>query len=291
VGLTFKYGNISHTINSMSDSIPSTRSDLVRQQALVAARPLIAWLVRAGVGHADFAAALKPLFLELAREELSGHRQRINDSALSLRSGLHRKDVRALSRPADADRVEEGTAPATGRPTPSQQLITRWITGGLPHTLPLSGERSFETLAQGTTRDLHPRALLDELVRLAVVTVDAGQVTLCRQAFVPDSQSSDAARLLADSVADHAAAAVHNVSGPPGRRYLDQSVFADGLSEASAQELERLANQLWSDVLKSMVGAAQPLCENDEPLGATHRIRLGMYCYVADTAVKKEETP
>jgi hypothetical protein len=275
----------------MDTPTPTTRPDLVRQQALVAVRPLIAWLVRTGVGHADFAAALKPLFLELAREELSGQGQRINDSALSLRSGLHRKDVRAFSRPADTVPAVDGASLFAGRPTPAQQVVTRWITGDWPPTLPLSGDRSFETLAQGTTRDLHPRALLDELVRLAVVAVEAGQVTLCRQAFVPDAHSSDAARLLADGVADHAAAAVHNVSGPPGRRYLDQSVFADGLSEASAQELERLANRLWADVLHSMVGAAQPLCDKDEPLGATHRIRLGMYCYVADTADKQEKTP
>lgn len=271
----------------MPDAQPTTRSDLVRQQALVAVRPLMAWLVRAGVGHADFAAALKPLFLELAHEELRSHQHRINDSALSLRSGLHRKDVRALSRPAESDTL---TAPSAGRPTPAQQLVTRWLTNNWPHTLPLAGEQSFEQLAQAVTRDLHARALLDELVRLAVVTVDGAQVTLCRQAFVPDADSSEAAHMLADSVADHAAAAVHNVSGPTGHRYLDQSVFADGLTEASVRELEQLANQLWRNALKTMVDAAQPLCDKDEPLGGTHRIRLGMYCFASDTSTGKETT-
>lgn len=277
----------------MPDSQASTRSDLVRQQALVAVRPLIAWLVRSGVGHADFAAALKPLFLELAREELISHQHRINDSALSLRSGLHRKDVRAFSRPAGENDDLGGalTAPTAGRPTLAQQLVTRWLASDWPQTLPLAGEQSFEQLAQAVTRDLHARALLDELVRLGVVTVEEGQVTLCRQAFVPDARSTDAARMLADSVADHAAAAVHNVSGPAGRRYLDQSVFADGLTETSARELEQLANRLWREVLKTTVEAAQPLCEQDEPLGGTHRIRLGMYCYATDTAAGKDNTP
>lgn len=269
----------------MPDSQTSTRSDLVRQQALVAVRPLVAWLVRAGVGHADFAAALKPLFLEMAREELRSHQHRINDSALSLRSGLHRKDVRAFTRPLEDENTSGTlTASAAGRPTPAQQLVTRWLASDWPHTLPLSGEQSFEQLAQAITRDLHARALLDELARLGVVAVDGALVTLCRQAFVPDARSTEAAHMLADSVADHAAAAVHNLSGPPGRRYLDQSVFADGLTEASVRELEQLGNQLWRDVLKSMVDAAQPLCDQDEALEATHRIRLGMYCYAVDTA-------
>ena len=79
----------------MPDSQASTRSDLVRQQALVAVRPLIAWLVRSGVGHADFAAALKPLFLELAREELISHQHRINDE--SLRTLVEELDLAEVS--------------------------------------------------------------------------------------------------------------------------------------------------------------------------------------------------
>jgi hypothetical protein len=80
------------------------------------------------------------------------------------------------------------------------------------------------------------------------------------------------------------------VSGPTGHRYLDQSVFADGLTEASVRELEQLANQLWRNALKTMVDAAQPLCDKDEPLGGTHRIRLGMYCFASDTSTGKETT-
>jgi hypothetical protein len=266
----------------MSSESSTSRPDLVRQQALVAVRPLVTWLVRSGVGHADFATALKQLFLEQAQQELQAHGERVSDSALSLRSGLHRKDVRALARPAaQPDSVD---APVAGRPTPAQQLVTRWLTNGWPHTLPLAGEGpSYQQLAQDVTRDLHPRALLDELLRLGVVELADGQVTLCREAFVPDAQSTEAAQMLADGVADHLAAAVHNVSGPPGRRFLDQSVFADGLTEGSVRELEQLANRLWQHTLKTVVDAAQPLCEQDEPFGGTHRIRLGLYCYGTNT--------
>lgn len=280
---------------------PTTRTDLVRQQALVALRPLVTWLVRSGVGHADFATALKPLFLEQAREELLAHGERVNDSALSLRSGLHRKDVKALAHPPAAGDTADSQPGATdaepaaekalsrpgapvsvpmGRPTPAQQLVTRWLTQDWPHTLPLTGEGpSFARLVAEVTRDMHHRALLDELLRLGVVNLCDGQVSLCHEAYVPDARSSEAARLLAASVSDHLAAAVHNVSGPPGRRYLDQSVFADGLTAESVRSLEQLANQLWSQVLHTVVAAAQPLCEQDEARGGDQRLRLGLYCY------------
>ncbi|MEY4980622.1 MAG: hypothetical protein RLZZ352_2892 [Pseudomonadota bacterium] len=269
----------------MSSSNAATRTDLVRQQALVVMRPLVTWLVRSGVGYADFASALKPLFLEQARQELLRHGERVNDSALSLRSGLHRKDVKSLAHPVAAEGDAERAA--AGRPTPAQQLVTRWLTQDWPHTLPLMGEgQSFAQLAAQVTRDLHHRALLDELLRLGVVSLADGQVSLRREAYVPDACSSEAARLLAESVSDHLAAAVHNVSGAGPRRYLDQSVFADGLTPESVQALEQLANQLWAHVLQTVVAAAQPLCEQDEPLGGDQRIRLGLYCY--GTAMEPE---
>ena len=46
--------------------------------------------------------------------------------------------------------------------------------GGAPRTLPRVGPApSFESLAQEVTRDVHPRALLEELLRLKLAVLDA----------------------------------------------------------------------------------------------------------------------
>ena len=87
--------------------------------------------------------------------------------------------------------------------------------------------------------------------------------------------------LLAASVADHIAAGVHNLTTPGSRKFLEQSVFADGLSGVSALQLEQLSNTLWRQVLTGVVNAAVPLCEQDEPNGGNQRIRVGMFCYSA----------
>jgi hypothetical protein len=283
----------------MSSTDALTRSALIRDQALAALRPLVVWMVRSGVGYAECAAALKPLFLDAARTEMQAEQVRVTDSALSLRSGLHRKDVRLLG---------QAVLPANGsaKATPANQVVTRWLARGLPDTLwltlpnavaapeplPANDARlaqevaaatpSFEQLVQSVTKDLHPRALLDELVRLGVVHEAQGQVTLSRQAFVPDAHSLEAAQMLSQSVADHVAAGVHNLSGPPGRTFLEQSVFADGLTDASIRVLEQQANALWREVLATMVAQAQPLCDQDEALGGSRRLRLGMYCFSTD---------
>ena len=250
----------------------------VLAQVLAMLQPLVVWLLRSGVGYTELTAALKPVFLEAARAELARIGGKQTDSAVSLLSGVHRKDVRAFGQTARAVDVRA----QLGKPTPASQVMTRWLASDWPDSLPFSGlERSFEALARAVSKDMHPRALLLELVRLGVVLEEEGQVRLCRQAFVPNPSLEESRRLLAGSVADHIEAGVHNLSASDGKTYLEQSVFADGLSPASVQQLEQLANSLWRDVLAAMVQAAVPLCERDEPAGGNQRIRLGMFCLSA----------
>jgi len=249
-------------------------------EAMAIAEPLVAWLVRSGVGHAAFAAALKPLFLAQAKAELLRLGQKPTDTALSLLSGLHRKDVRAF-RGAASEASEDAPA-AWGKPSPASQVVTRWLSLGWPDSLPFAGpEPSFETLARRVSTDFHERALLQELVRLGVAHEDDGVVHLRRAAFVPDERMQETRRLMAGSVADHLAAGVHNLSGTSPGKFLEQSVFADGLSEASAHELHMLANRLWAQALQQVVEAAVPLCERDAKLPHPHRFRLGMFTYSA----------
>ncbi|MES2187348.1 MAG: DUF6502 family protein [Pseudomonadota bacterium] len=252
--------------------------------ALAVMRPLALWLVRSGVGHGALATALKPVFLDAACAETRRAGTRPTDSALSLLSGLHRKDVKALG----GAHAQEAPAPRPARATPAQQVVARWLAGGLPPELPFAGEGDcFEALARTVSRDVHPRSVLQELLRLGIATEETGRVRLRREAFVPDPAHREAGQLLAESVADHLNAGVHNLGADGPVRYLDQSVFADELSEASVRELEALGNRLWAGVLKDMVAAATVLCERDAAAAAAaagraetgHRLRLGMFCY------------
>ncbi|MDE2260822.1 MAG: hypothetical protein KGK17_10925 [Betaproteobacteria bacterium] len=256
--------------------------DKVLQQALIVMQPLVLWLLRSGVRHPEFSVAIKQTFLEQAASELERLGGKQTDSAISMLSGLHRKDVRAMMI-ALARQEKKGTQitrESLGRPTLPSQVMTRWLTSGWPDELPMTGDSdSFEALSRQVSSDVHPRAVLNELVRLGMAVQEHGAVRLCRSAFVPDQQMTEAGNLLAGSTADHLAAGVHNLSGPGTRKFLEQSVFADGLNAESIQQLEHLASALWMQVLNALVHAAVPLSEKDEPAGGDQRIRVGMFCY------------
>ena len=256
--------------------------DQVLQQALVVMQPLVLWLLRSGVRHPEFSVAIKQTFLEQAAGELERLNAKQTDSAISMLSGLHRKDVKAMvtALAQTSKKTSRITRDALGRPTVPSQVMTRWLASGWPDELPMSGSaKSFEILSRQVSSDVHPRAVLNELVRLGMAEQEGDTVRLCRNAFVPDQQMAEAGNLLAGSTADHLAAGVHNLSGPGDRKFLEQSMFADGLSTDSVKQLEHLAGALWMQVLNAMVRAALPLSEKDEPAGGDQRIRVGMFCY------------
>ena len=279
--------------DSVVAGTPSDAPEAVLGEVLAILEPLVTWLVRSGVGYASFAAALKPVFLAQAEQELARLGRKRTDSALSLLSGLHRKDVRALGEPAlqvTADNAAQGAR--WGKPSAANQVATRWLSLDWPDVIPFAGpEPSFETLARRVSRDFHHRAVLDDLVRLGVVSEEEGRVRLSREAFIPQPGLSEARQLFAGSAVDHLAAGVHNLSGTPGRRFLEQSVFADGLSEASVRTLHLLANQIWADALQRVVDQAVPLCAQDEGTANPQRFRLGLFSFSAPEAPQDKSSP
>ena len=260
--------------------------------ALQMLQPWALWMVRSGLGHAQVAQALKPLFLAAAQAEQARQGRRQTDSALSLLSGLHRKDVRALGQAA-ASQALSARAPAT----PANQVLTQWLSRRWPRQLPLSAagrRRSFDGLARSVSRDVHPRTLLNELLRLQLVREQDGQVERLVDAIVPPEGALEAVQWLSASVHDHLAAGVHNLTHGEESGFLEQSLWADGLHPDSVQRMGRLANQLWQQVLAQGVRTVTPMAERDEASGGKQRIRLGMYFYteaMPDTPVAPPPSP
>ncbi|GIX25455.1 MAG: hypothetical protein KatS3mg122_2686 [Caldimonas sp.] len=275
----------SETKDAAAHSRGAGRAELAMRTALTLARPIVRWLLRQGVQYGAFVAALKRVFVEVAAEELRRQGRRCTDSALSVLSGVHRKDVRALT--------QLGRALQRDKPfSPASLVFTRWATdprwrdpaSGRPLRLPRQGEQgSFEALAREVSTDVHPRTLLDELQRLSLVHIDGPWVELVAQSYVPSADEAAMAELLAANGADHLAAAVHNLTTSEPR-LLEQSVFASGLSQASAEALGVLARRLWAQDFVCMAEQARQRCQADAKPAQPYRMRFGVYYYMEPEA-------
>lgn len=252
------------------------------------AEAMACWLVRTGVGYGACTQALKAAFFKAGYAELLRQGQKPTASALSLVSGLHRKDVSELLKNQEAvsDRAATGAIDSK-----ANQVFTRWLANQWPDSIAVVGsEQSFEQLARSVSKDLHPRAVLNELTRLRLVReTEDGQVQLLKRAFMLDPGAQAAQKVLAEAVHDHLLAGVHNLTQTDLPQFLEQSVFADGLKEASVEQLQQLSSKLWRDVLSAMVEAAVPLSERDEVAGGNQRIRVGMYFYTEPMQEKTQK--
>ncbi len=216
----------------------ASRSDVLLDQTLAMLAPLVRLLVANGVTFPQLVAALKPAFLRAAQAELSQSGKRINDSAISIVSGVHRKDVRALS-------SESRLTARVRQPLPSLagEVIARWASDpqyvdqdGLPRALPVrngnaKSEPSFERLSQSVSRDFHSRAVLEELLRLGFVEVSDDIARLHLERAVADRSFIHAMAYIARNVHDHLAAIEGNFSAMQtgnGSPHLEHSVCCGG---------------------------------------------------------------
>lgn len=284
---------------STDESATSGTADGADQQALESAlqrllEPLARLVVARGVPYATVEETLKRACVEAAsavHPQLAPHRR---VSRIATATGINRREVTRLTR----DRAR--AAPVTRPRSPVSELFTRWRTtppyvddAGAARALPRQGPApSFESLAQEITRDVHPRSLLEELVRLGLARVDTAtdEVRLLREVFVPGGDQPRLYGLMGANVGDHLAAAVENLL-VDDTRHFEQAVWADGLSDASLQALRPLVAAQWRALLAAMVPALEQAVAADaqrqpRPAG---RFRLGLYEFSASAAPAPED--
>jgi hypothetical protein len=265
----------------------TARSNLVLNSTLHLLRPAVRLMLRHGVTYTAFSQALKRVFLQAAQEELRAKGMPQTDSAISVLSGVHRRDVRNLTRLSAPDDAPESFAGL------ASQVVARWLSDDayldttpdadlVPRTIARSGDApSFDALVQAVSQDVRPRAVLDDLLRLGLVEELDGQITLLTQGFVPKLGFAEMAEQLQNNVQDHLSAACQNLDS--GGEFLEQAVFVDEITAESALHLHKASAQAWKVAFQSVMRQAQKRFDADAksapPEARTHRARMGMYYF------------
>ena len=260
-------------------------------------RPLVRLLIRFGISYPALSNLLKTLYVEVADTDfpVDGRPQTI--SRITVLTGVHRKDVKRILDQVDTDPAILLT------PTLGAQIIGKWAgdprfsdTDGRPRPLPRTGHQNgetFETLVASVSKDVRPRAVLDEWLRLGIATLDDdGRVALNTAAFVPSRGLEEKAHYFGRNLRDHIAAAAHNVAGD-GAPLFERAVFYDGLTAASVDALRGMAEEGGMDLLLRINREALRLAERDagDPEN-TERMTVGIFFFREDeTAASAVPTP
>ena len=216
-------------------------SDLIRGLT-AAARPFVRRLLAAGTPYAVVEEAMRKLFVEIADKDLSHPDRPATDSHVSLRTGIHRKEVKRLRSMPKGPPLDESL-----RVSPLASLVSRWTSdsslvdrAGKPIPLPYDSPRgpSFRRLARQVTDDLAPRVLLDELLRsgAARVTEDR-QIHLERGSFVPRTGDPEQRRILVEDPPELIETVLRNVLEEDEAPLLQRKVYYDNLGRDGAKKI------------------------------------------------------
>ena len=251
--------------------------------------------VARGLPAAPVEEMLRAAFVDAAAAAHPGLPEHRKVSRIATTTGLNRREVTRLVQQRAA--VAAGAAAPPVHTTPAGQLFAQWRNqpewrgaDGRPLVLPrlaaAAAGPSFEALAQQTTRDVHPRSLLDELVRLGLVHWDAASdtVALASESFVARGDPVRQLGFLGDNVGDHLRAAVDNVlAGAAGEapRHFEQAAFAWGLSAESLALLQPAIRAQWQSLVQNLVPLLRERVQADAATEPTPpgRVRIGLYAY------------
>jgi Family of unknown function (DUF6502) len=264
---------------------PTTDDEALLQALRAVLQPLAKLAVARGMTYAPVDEIVRQVFVQAADEahpELLPHRK---VSHVATVTGLHRREVTRL-----VQALRDGSAKDGARPRSLvNELYTHWLSDpayrdrkGAPRVLPRQGPApSFESLAHAITRNVHPRTLLDELLRLGLVQLDADKdrVSAVREAIVPRGDVQRMLGYLGANVGDHLAGAAANVQADGGRHF-EQAVSARGLSPDSIAEARGLIRNQWKTLLSTMVPALETMVARDAGRpDAQQRLRVGLYSF------------
>ena len=261
--------------------------------------PLAGLLLARGQRFTRAQELLKAAFVQAGARAFAARGKAPSVSTLSVATGLRRREVQRLLDAAGAGGPAAKIASGANVTNLSKgssvsmaaQVRLRWTTDarfldaqGQPRRLPRTAvpdKPSFAALAAAISKDVHPRPLLDELVRIGAAEEDGDHVLLRGRMNAPDRGWDALVAIGGANVADHLSAVLVNLLNQP-RPLVEQAFFADGLTQQSAQRAADLAKDVWTQALPGLAAKVQPLLDLDEHAQDNGwRMRIGLFSYVA----------
>ncbi|WP_186418800.1 DUF6502 family protein [Bosea sp. CS1GBMeth4] len=265
----------------MTDAAPGPTAEKLYLPLARLLRPLVRLCIRAGMTFPALCQLLRELYVNVAEYDFALPGKEQTDSRVSLLTGIHRKEV---------SRLRGAGAPVNAVPAAVSRtgaIIARWLgsprfcdAAGAPLPLPRNADGSspsFEELVSSVTRDVRPRAVLDEWLDRRVVTIDPkDRIVLAEAAFIPQHGDDEKLYYFGRNLHDHVAAAAENVLGSKPA-FVERSVHYDGLSAELAEKLEARSRELALEMLQRINREAHAACETDR--GGEHRWNCGVYVF------------
>ena len=268
----------------MSDIGPNKTQAALIKAVHMLCKPLIRLLIEKGVTFPQFRDLMKNLYVEVANDHFPLDNKKPSDSRIFVLTGVHRKDIKRIRQ-----QTEPNATQVTSSASLSGEIVARWAS--MPEYLDKKGkprqllkikknnEPGFDQLVSSVNKDVRPKVILDEWLRLNIVKVKDDYIILNQSAFVTNKEFKEMAYYLGHNVHDHMASCVNNILAEDDPM-IERSVYYASLTENSVNKLRAIATKKGDELLQHLNKQAIKFYDNDKLKDdANHRMRLGVYWY------------
>ena len=207
--------------------------------------PLAKVMMRFGVSHQMFMEWSKIAFIEAARQSDSIKNKKQPNTAISIITGLHRKDVQRLMA-LESNYIEDSTMNQSNRLLRVAQgwmRDTDFSISGKPRILSYEGEKSFSELNKRYSGDMKPKAMLDELEKNGMVSIDENKnIKLISMQFIPKGDIGKM-EILGFDAAALIQTIDRNLDLDMPESLFQKKVYYDNLPKEILPEFKNLVNQ------------------------------------------------
>ncbi|MDI9244558.1 DUF6502 family protein [Marinobacter sp. CHS3-4] len=185
-----------------------TNTNPLHQALYRVLRPLARLLLRNGIPFGEFSELVKKAYVDAAFEDFTDGRRKPTDSKAAVLTGLTRKEVKKQREILWGEHSGSRVGTHANR---ASRVVSGWVHDaafhngkGEPAPLPFDGPISFSGLVKQYSGDMPPRAVLDELQRVGVVSEveGTGELALRKRAYVPAGDSEEMLQIFGEDVSD-----------------------------------------------------------------------------------------
>jgi predicted XRE-type DNA-binding protein len=251
-------------------------------------QPLVRILLRNGIPYGEFAELAKEVYIDVVARDFKVPNRKMSQARIAIVTGLTRKEVARIIGTKNSGQNEEKSNLSR-----VSRVLTGWHTDSEftgPYGLPLElkfeandGEPNFLELVQRYSRDMAPRAMLDELMRIGTVKeTEAGWYKVVTRTYTPAIDEPDSVERLAGVVYNFVSTIDRNiVEQEPNKRNFERHVFADnGIKKEDLPRFRAFIKKRAQLLLEEIDNWLSQLEEPDANKEEAVHTGLGIYHYV-----------
>jgi hypothetical protein len=274
---------------------PQRLAEILLAELAYLLRPIVSALIKTGVTAQEADTIVRQVFVQMAIEQ--SNPETASDSSISIATGLARREVKRLRELSSLEKH-----PVPENVSIGSRIVAAWLTKsgyqdilGEPIPLPRRSndltQPTFENLADCISKDVRPRAILDELIRLGVIKLNENDyVTLNQEAFVPTEGIEEKAFYLGNNLHDHAAAAFNNLLELDESPWLERSVHYKKITSLELEEIRKIVEKAGNKALKEVNQHIQNLPDSELGTKKDKKFTFGIYYYsMQDDSVNLQE--